>query len=124
MLRNSTGTVTAILVVTTIASSGSVQQVCAANNDLTACQMCAGYEDTRTSVMPITRNDESVCEFVRSMSIEKPIDAESVKMQQRYRTIQDSFSKYSKGFPRDKREYVSLLSNSVCRIHFVDNESS
>lgn len=90
-------------------SSHSVNEIC---------------ENSKTSGMPIAFYNQTSEGFSRSMSIESPIESESIQMQQRYKAIEESFLKHSNRFPFEKKEYISMLSNSICRLQFKDNVSS
>lgn len=125
MSQNSTGTFTSILIVATltVASSDVMQQFYAANNGLSTYSTCENCENSKTSGMPIAFYNYASGNFVRSMSMEEPIESESIQMQERHKAIEDSFFKYSNGFPHEKRDYLSMLSNSVCKLQFIDNIS-
>ena len=126
MSQNSTGTFTSILIVAalTVASSDVIQQSYVVNNGLLTYPTYENSENSKTSGMPIAFYNHTSGNFVRSMSMEEAIDSESIQMQERYRAIEDSFSKYSKGFPFEKMDFLSVLSNSLCKLKFVDNISS
>lgn len=126
MSRNSTGTFTSILIVAalTVASSDVMQQSYVANNGLSTYPTYENSENSKTSGMPIAFYNHTSGNFVRSMSMEDAIDSESIQMQERHRAIEDSFSKYSEGFPFEKMDFLSVLSNSLCKLKFVDNISS
>ena len=126
MSQNSTGTFTSILIVAalTVASSDVIQQSYVVNNGLLTYPTYENSENSKTSGMPIAFYNHTSGNFVRSMSMEEAIDSESIQMQERYRAIEDSFSKYSKGFPFEKMDFLSMLSNTLCKLKFVDNISS
>ena len=126
MSQNSTGTFTSILIVAalTVASSDVMQQSYVANNGLSTYLTYENSENSKTSGMPIAFYNHTSGNFVRSMSMEDAIDSESIQMQDRHRAIEDSFSKYSEGFPFEKMDFLSVLSNSLCKLKFVDNISS
>lgn len=126
MSQNSTGTFTSILIVAalTVASSDVMQQSYVANNGLSTYPTYENSENSKTSGMPIAFYNHTSGNFVRSMSMEDAIDSESIQMQERHRAIEDSFSKYSEGFPFEKKDFLSVLSNSLCKLKFVDNISS
>lgn len=126
MSQNSTGTFTSILIVAalTVASSDVMQQSYVANNGLSTYPTYENSENSKTSGMPIAFYNHTSGNFVRSMSMEDAIDSESIQMQERHRAIEDSFSKYSEGFPFEKMDFLSVLSNSLCKLKFVDNISS
>lgn len=125
MSQNSTGTFTSILIVAalTVASSDVMQQSYVASNGLSTYPTYENSENSKTSGMPIAFYNYTSGNFVRSMSMEEAIDSESIQMQERDRAIVDSFSKYSKGFPFEKMDFLSVLSNSLCKLKFVDNIS-
>ncbi len=124
MLQNSTGTFTSIFVFAalTVASSDNIQQPFV-TKDLSSYQINEICENRKTSGMPIAFYNPS-SDFVRSMSMEEPVEPQSIKIQQRHKAIEESFSKHCSGFPLEKKEYLSLLSNSLCRLQFEDNISS
>ena len=127
MSRNSTGTFTSILIVAafTVASSDDMQQsFYAANNSLSTYSIYENCENSKTSGTPIAFYNHTSGNFVRSMSMEEPIESEAIQMQERHKAIEDSFLKYSNGFPSEKKDYLSALSNSLCKLKFVDNISS
>ena len=126
MSQNSTGTFTSILIVAalTVASSDVMQQSYVANNGLSTYPTYENSENSKTSGMPIAFYNHTSGNFVRSMSMEDAIDSESIQMQERHRAIEVSFSKYSEGFPFEKMDFLSVLSNSLCKLKFVDNISS
>lgn len=121
----STGTFSTAFVFAVLAASSNngVQQPFATQNfsSYSVNEIC---EDLRTSGMPIAFYNQTSEGFFRSMSIENPVEDESVQMQRRYKAIETSFLKHSDGFPFEKKEYLSVLSNSVCRLQFKDNVSS
>lgn len=126
MSQNSTGTFTSILIVAalSVASSDVMQQSYVPNNNLSTYSAYENCENSKTSGMPIAFYNHTSGNFVRSMSMEEPIESESIQMQERHKAIEDSFSKYSDGFPIEKKDYLSILSNSLCKVKFVDNISS
>lgn len=126
MSQNSTCTFTSILIVAalTVASSDVIQQSYVVNNGLSTYPTYENSENSKTSGMPIAFYNHTSGNFVRSMSMEEAIDSESIQMQERHRAIEDSFSKYSKGFPFEKMDFLSMLSNTLCKLKFVDNISS
>lgn len=126
MSQNSTGTFTPILIIATLtaASTDVMQQAFVANNGLATYSTYENCENSKTSGMPIAFYNHTSGNFVRSMSMEETIGLESIQMQERHKAIEDSFSKYSKGFPVGKKDFLSVLSNSLCKLKFVDNISS
>lgn len=121
----STGTFNTVFAIAIFAaSSGDDVQQSFGVQDFSSCSAIEIYEDSKTSGRPIAFYDQTSKGFSRSMSIENPVEDESIQMQRRYKAIEKSFLKHSNGFPSEKKEYLSVLSNSVCRLQFKDNVSS
>lgn len=125
MLQNSTGTLTSIFVAAafTVVPNGNTCEIL--SSDIRPMyQTNYNSADTSTSGMHIPFYSHNNVDFVRSNSCAIPVDTQSIIMQQRHKAIEESFSKYSEGFPAEKTEYFSLLVNSLCRLQFNDNLSS
>lgn len=119
----SIGTFSTVFAILAASSSDVVQQSFVTQNfsSYSVNEIC---ENSKTSGMPIAFYNQTSEGFSRSMSIESPIENESIQMQQRYKAIEESFLKHSNRFPFEKKEYISMLSNSICRLQFKDNVSS
>lgn len=123
MSHCSTGTYTSIFIVAalTVTSSDAMQQPYVINNNLSTNPIHEICENSKASGLPTVLYNNILGTSTHYIST----DLESIKMQQqRHKAIEDSFSKYSCGFPTDKMQYFSHLSNLLCRIKFVDNISS
>lgn len=107
-----------------ITSSGSFQQPFMIKES-TPYHINEIYENHRMdgTGTPISFYNRKSRYFGRSDSASMPVDKESIKMQQRYRAIKESFSKNCEEFPIEKNEYIEMLSNQICKLHFNDNIS-
>lgn len=66
----------------------------------------------------------STDKYVRTQYIEQKIDQKSKEMQCRFHAMNNSFTRYNKGFPSDKQGHFSLMANALCKLDFTDNISS
>lgn len=119
MLQNSTGTFTTFFVSVAMLSASSMDQQLALNG--MAAYQDNGIGNLHQTGMPISYYNYGTTGFERSKSFIEPIDEESIDMQKRYQAIANSFTKHSVGFPVEKKGYLSVLSNTLCKLHFVDN---
>lgn len=127
MLQNSIGTGwtfagIALFSVFAGASSDDMQKATIARN-LHPTQIFEICESSRTSWQSISLYNFKIGDYFRSESFAEPIDANSIKIQQRYQAINESFLKHSNDFPSEKKEYFDKLSNAICRLPFEDNIS-
>ena len=126
MLQNSTntGAFTSIIFVATLATaSSSFIQPSFANKDYSPHPTYESYESSKTSGNTIAFYSHTSDNFIRSISMEKPVESHSIEMQLRHKAVEESFLKNSNGFPLEKKEYFSLLSNSICKLDFKDSIS-
>lgn len=126
MLSHSTSTFSSIIVgaaFVTASTSDNMPQLLT-DEALLSQQAYERHENTKTSGMPIMYYNHASEDFARSWSMSNLLENNSIEMQSRYKAIERSFVKHSKGFPADKREHFLLLANEVCKLQFNDNVSS
>ena len=120
-----TFTVTAVAAAIAAAASGDLSQWDICDNSLLS-QPVEEINDNRMgcSGRPILFYNHAAAQVERTVRENLAVDIASIKMQLRYKQIEDSFKKNSEGFPADKYNYLRYLANEICRLPFVDNLSS